>query len=101
MLVEVELQLVFIVVRDGEEHIAEDDTEAIDGLNLGHMDNVGTMGAQELRLGQILVELLHRHERHELLTVLQTDTHIVLQALDIEDVIARGLFLVEKKKFLL
>ena len=83
MLVEVELQLVFIVVGDGEEHIAEDDPEAVDGLYLRHVDDIGTVRTQELRLGQILVELLHRHERHEFLAILQADAHIILQTLDI------------------
>ena len=45
------------------------------------------MGAQEFRLGQILLEFLHRHERHDLLVVLKIETNVVLKSLNIQYII--------------
>ena len=60
--IEVILHVVLIVLGDRDIVISEDDAEAVDEGRLSHVNNVGAVGAQELRLGQIFIEFLHRHE---------------------------------------
>lgn len=87
MSVEIGLHFLLVVIGYGDIDIVENDAEAIDHLNLRHVNDIGTMGAQEFGLGQILVQLLHRHERHHTLAILQIEAHIVFQTFDVEDVV--------------
>ena len=87
MYIEEVLHVILVVFGDGNVVLSEDNAKTIHKGCLRHVDDIRAMGTQELRPGQILLEFLHRHERHHLLTVFQIDTHIVFQTLDKEDVI--------------
>ena len=62
MFVEVLLDVVLIGVGDGDVFVAKDDAEAVYLFDLGHVDDVRAMGAQELGTGQIVFEFLHTHK---------------------------------------
>ena len=85
--VEVLDDVVLVGVGDGDVFIAEDDAETVYLLYHGHVYDVGTVYSQELRTGQIVFELLHAHEAHNLLTVDEVDAQIVLEAFYILDVV--------------
>ena len=87
MKVEVGLHLVLVVLGDRDEDFVEDDAEAIDEGCLGHVNDIGTVGTQELGLGQILLKLLHRHERHDLVSIFQIEPHVVFQSFDIQNIV--------------
>ena len=87
MAVEIGLHLLLVVIGYGDINIVEHNAEAIDHLGLRHVHDIGTVGAQEFGLGQILIELLHRHQRHHPFTVLQIEPHIVFQSFDIKDIV--------------
>ena len=85
--IEILLHLLLIVVGDGDEHIAEHDAEAVDRAHLRHVDDIRAVSTQELWVRQIILQFLHTHQRHDLLAALQTDTHLILQTLHIEDIV--------------
>ena len=87
MFVEVLLDIVLVGVGDGDVFVAKDDAEAVYLFDLGHVDDVRAMGAQELGTGQIVFEFLHTHKRHDALSVSEMDADIVLEAFDEEDVV--------------
>ena len=64
MFVEILLDVFLVGVGDGNVFLAEDNTETVYQPNLRHVDNVGTMGAQKLWMGQVIFQFLHvRQER--------------------------------------
>ena len=87
MLVEVVLHIVLVVLRYGDVGFAEDNAETVYEGRLSHVDDVGAVCAEELRTREILLKLLHRHERHDAVAILQIEAHVVFQTLDIEDVV--------------
>ncbi len=87
VLVNVLLHGILVAVGNGNELFAEDEPGPLDGGHHGHVDNIGAVDAQELRLGQIVLQLLHVHQAHNALAVLQVEAHIVLQALDVENLV--------------
>ena len=87
MFVEVLLDVVLVGVGDGDVFVAKDDAEAVYLFDLGHVDDVAAVGAQELGTGQIVFEFLHTHKRHNALSVSEMDADVVLEAFDEEDVV--------------
>ena len=79
--------LILVVVGHGDVLVAEDDAQAVDRLHLGHVDDIAAVGAQELGVGEVVLQTLHGHERHHLLTRLQVEAYVVLQSLDIENIV--------------
>ena len=85
--VKILLYIFLVAVGDGQILVAKDDAEALNGLCLRHVDNVRAVGTQEFGTGQVVLHLLHIHQTHNLLSVGQIDTDIVLQTFNVEDVV--------------
>lgn len=54
VVIEVLLYHILVTVRDGDVLASNKDAESDHGLGLAHVDDIGTVGAHELGLGQIL-----------------------------------------------
>ena len=87
MVVEILLYVVLVVIRYRYLYTIENYLETLHQRCLGHVYDKRAMGAQELWFGQILLEFLHRHERHDLLVVLKIETNVVLKSLNIQYII--------------
>ena len=87
MLFEKLLYVLFVGVGDGDVLVAEDDAETVDTLGLGHVDDIGAVGAQKFGTGQIVFKLFHVHKTHDLLPVSEIDAYIILESLNVQDVV--------------
>ena len=90
MVVKELLYIVLVGVGDRYILLAENDTETIYLLSFRHVYNIAAMGAQKLWTRQVVLQFLHIHQTHNLRSVFQIDTHIVLQTLNVENVVQRN-----------
>ena len=82
------LNVFLVTVGNGDVVVAEDNTETVHKANLGHVHDVGTVRAHELRGRETLFYPLHVHQAENgLLVVLKIYLHVVFQTFDEQNVI--------------
>jgi hypothetical protein len=69
MIIQVALNFVLVIISNRDIYFSEYDTIMLYGLDGRHMNNIGTMGAEEFWPRQEIVEFLHRDERLDVLAI--------------------------------